>query len=88
VLLLVEPMLKKGHRLWMISNYMGGGTRKRLMTHGQGSENPVSVIDYNKPMGRVDLKDQPLQLHILEGKKMTGTSKWLGNYSVLPFRIV
>lgn len=71
VLLHVDPLLKKGHRLWMISNYMGGGARKRLITHGQGNENPVSVIDYNQPMGRVDLKDQPHQLHLLEGKKMT-----------------
>jgi len=30
------------------------------MTHGQGNENSVSFIDYNKPMGGVDLKAQPL----------------------------
>lgn len=62
---LAEPLLKKDHILWMISNYMGGKQEKRLMTHGQGNENPVSVTDYNKPMGGIDLKD------LLERKEMT-----------------
>jgi hypothetical protein len=33
----------------------------------------VSVLDYNENMGGVDLKDQDLQIYILERKTMT---KW------------
>jgi hypothetical protein len=43
------------------------------MKRGQGKEKPVSVLDYNENMARVDLKDQDLHIYVLERKTMT---KW------------
>jgi hypothetical protein len=37
----------------------------------QEKQKPVSVIDYNKNMREVDLKDQLLQPYLLERKKIT-----------------
>jgi hypothetical protein len=60
----------------MISTYRGEETRKKLTKRGQEKENPVSVLDYNENMGRVDLKDQVLQSYLLERQEMT---KWYMN---------
>jgi hypothetical protein len=57
----------------MISTYHGQETRIKLMKCRQEKPKPVSVIDYNKNMGGVDLKDQLLQPSLLERNKMT---KW------------
>jgi hypothetical protein len=57
----------------MISTYHGEETRKKLTKRGQGKEKPVSVVDYNKNVGGVDLKDEVLQPYVLERTKMT---KW------------
>jgi hypothetical protein len=54
-------------------NISWGGNRKKLTKRGQGKEKPLSVLDYNENMGGVDPKDQVLQPHDLEKKKMT---KW------------
>jgi hypothetical protein len=55
----------------MISTYHGEETRKKLTKRGQEKEKPVSVLDDNENMGKVDLKDQVLQPYLLERKKMT-----------------
>jgi len=47
VLLHVDPLLKKGHRLWMISNYMGGGggEKKAKKNRDRGKKIPCRVIN-------------------------------------------
>ena len=45
----------------------------KLTKCGQEKQKPVSVLDYNKNMGGVDLKAQLLQPYLLERKKIT---KW------------
>ncbi|XP_021918752.1 piggyBac transposable element-derived protein 4-like [Zootermopsis nevadensis] len=57
----------------MISTYHGDDTQKVKTKGGQEKENPASVLDYNKNMIGVDLKDQLLHNYLLERKKMT---KW------------
>ncbi|XP_021932761.1 piggyBac transposable element-derived protein 4-like [Zootermopsis nevadensis] len=55
----------------MISTYHGDDTQKVKTKGGQEREKPASVLDYNKNMIGVDLKDQLLQNYLLERKKMT-----------------
>jgi len=57
----------------MISTYHGGETRMKLTKSRHEKQNPVCVLDYNKNMGGVYLKDHLLQPYLLERKKMT---KW------------
>ena len=57
----------------MISTYHGEETRMKLTKCRQEKQKPVSVPEYNKNMGGVDLKDQLFQPYLLERKKMT---KW------------
>ena len=47
------------------------GNKIKLMKCRQEKQKPVSVLDYNENIGGVDLKDQLLQLYLLERKKMT-----------------
>lgn len=56
----------------MISTYHGQETRVVIKRNTEVIK-PVSVIDYNKNMGGVDLKDQMLEGYLLERKKM---HKW------------
>jgi hypothetical protein len=49
----------------------GGGTRKFIIGNvntGGETQNPVCVIHYNKWMGGTDLKDQLLQMYLVERK--------------------
>jgi len=55
----------------MISTYHGEETKMKLTKYRQEKQKPVSVLDYNENMGKVDLKDQLLQPYLLERKKMT-----------------
>jgi len=64
---------KDKREVTMISTYHGQETRMMLTKCEQEKQKPVSVLDYDKNMGGVDLKDQLLQPHLLERKKMT---KW------------
>ncbi|KAG8239609.1 hypothetical protein J437_LFUL018430, partial [Ladona fulva] len=56
----------------MISTYHGA----EMKTESKGQKiktKPISVIDYNRFMGGVDLKDQLLQSYLIERKRNT---KW------------
>ena len=57
----------------MISTFYGEETRMELTKCRQEKQKLVSVLDYNKNMCAVDLKEQLLQPYLLERKKM---SKW------------
>ena len=64
---------KDKKQVTMISAYHGGETRMKRTKCRQERQKPLSVLDYNKNMGGIDLKDQLLQPYLLERKKMT---KW------------
>ena len=67
------PKWKDKREVTIISIYIGQETRMKLTKCGQEKQKPLSVLDYNKNMVGVDLKDQLLQPYLLERKKMT---KW------------
>jgi hypothetical protein len=69
------PVLKWSHEkeVTMIPTDHGEETRIQQTKHAQEKEKPISVPDYNKNMGALDLKNQPLQPYLLERKK---TTKW------------
>ena len=56
----------------MISTYHSHDTRT-VTVRGKEVAKPVSVLDYNKSMGGVDLKDQLLHSYLIERKRM---NKW------------
>ncbi|PNF24933.1 hypothetical protein B7P43_G09365 [Cryptotermes secundus] len=56
----------------MISTYHSHDTRT-VTVRGKVVEKPISVLDYNKSMGGVDLKDQLLHSYLIERKRM---NKW------------
>jgi hypothetical protein len=56
----------------MISTYHGTEMKSETK-RGKEKQKPVCVIDYNKCMGGIDLKDQLLQMHLVERKRM---HKW------------
>ncbi|KAG8234258.1 hypothetical protein J437_LFUL016018 [Ladona fulva] len=56
----------------MISTFHGIET-KTIIKRGNELIKPVSIIDYNKHMGGVDLKDQFLQSYLIERKRL---NKW------------
>jgi hypothetical protein len=55
----------------MISTYHGEETKMKLTKRRQEKQKPVSILDYNENMRRVDRKDQLLEPYLLERKKMT-----------------
>ncbi|PNF30892.1 hypothetical protein B7P43_G06172 [Cryptotermes secundus] len=56
----------------MISTYHSHDTRT-VTVRGKEVAKPVSVLDYNKSMGGVDLKDQLLHSYLIKRKRM---NKW------------
>ena len=59
---------KDRREVTMISTYHEEETRMKLMKCGQEKQKPVSVLDYNENMGRVDLK-RPTPSTLSFGKK-------------------
>jgi hypothetical protein len=58
--------------LTMISTYHSHDTRT-VTIRGNETVKPISVLDYNKPMIGVDLKDQSLLSYVIERKRISGT---------------
>ena len=54
----------------MVSTYHSADTQ-RVSNKGKETEKPLCAIDYNHNMGGVDLKDQLLNMYMVERIKMT-----------------